>query len=78
MTASEDKTARVWELDTGRLIRVLRVPISDGNEGRLYAAAMTLDGNTIAVSVLSRPARAEFSWWKYSVLASQLIGDRSW
>lgn len=48
VTASHDKTARVWELATGRLLRVLRVPIGDGNEGKLYAAAISPDGNTIA------------------------------
>ncbi len=48
VTASDDKTARVWELQTGRLLRVLRVPVGDGNEGKLYAAAISPDGNTIA------------------------------
>ncbi|HSS20367.1 MAG TPA: caspase family protein [Pyrinomonadaceae bacterium] len=49
VTASEDKTARVWEVETGRLLRVLRVPVGDGTEGKLYAAAISPDGNTIAV-----------------------------
>jgi WD40 repeat protein len=49
VTASDDKTARVWELQTGRLLRVLRVPIGEGNEGKLYATAISPDGNTIAV-----------------------------
>ena len=48
VTASHDKTARVWELQTGRLLRVLRVPIGDGNEGKLFAAAISPDGNMIA------------------------------
>lgn len=48
VTSSYDKTARVWELQTGRLLRVLRVPIGDGNEGRLDAAAISPDGNTVA------------------------------
>src|SRR5205085_12331960 len=50
VTASYDKSARVWELQTGRLLRVLRVPIGDGDEGKLFAAAISPDGNTIAVS----------------------------
>lgn len=51
VTAAEDKTARVWELSTGRLLRVLRVSLdsSDDDEGKLYSVAMTPDGSTIAV-----------------------------
>lgn len=48
VTASHDKTVRVWELPTGRLLRVIRVPIGEGNEGMLYAVAISPDGNTIA------------------------------
>lgn len=48
VTASDDKTARVWELQTGKLLRVLRVPVGDGDEGKLYAAAISPDGNTVA------------------------------
>jgi WD40 repeat protein len=48
VTVSYDKTARVWELQTGRFLRALRVPTGDGNEGKLYAAAISPDGNTIA------------------------------
>jgi WD40 repeat protein len=49
VTASDDKTARLWELRTGRLVRVLRPPIDTSNEGQLYATAISPDGNTIAV-----------------------------
>lgn len=49
VTASEDKTARVWELATGRLLRVLRPPIDEFDEGKLYAVAFSPDGRTIAV-----------------------------
>ena len=49
VTVSHDKTARLWELATGNLIRVLRVPIGEGNEGNLHAVAISPDGNTIAV-----------------------------
>jgi WD40 repeat protein len=49
VTASDDKTARVWSLADNRLLTVLRVPIDYGNMGRLYAAAMTPDGGTVAL-----------------------------
>lgn len=48
VTASDDKTLRVWEISSGRLIRVLRPPIGPGNEGMMFAAAITPDGNTVA------------------------------
>jgi WD40 repeat protein len=49
VTASDDKTARVWELASGRLLRVLRPPLGEGNEGNLYAVAMSPNGRTVAV-----------------------------
>ncbi len=49
VTASDDKTARVWELATGKLLRVLRPPIGAGPEGNLYAVALSPDGRTVAV-----------------------------
>ena len=49
VTASVDKTARVWDLKTGDLVRVLRPPIGEGNEGKLFAAALSPDGRTVAV-----------------------------
>lgn len=48
VTCSDDKTARVWDLTTGRLLRVLRPPIGDGDEGKLYSVAMSPDGRAVA------------------------------
>lgn len=59
VTASNDKAARVWELPTGRLLRVLRPPIGAGNEGKLYAVAISPDGQTIATGGWTR-----FKWEK--------------
>jgi uncharacterized caspase-like protein len=47
-TASDDKTVRIWELATGRMLRALRPPIGQGNEGKLYAVALSPDGRTMA------------------------------
>jgi WD40 repeat protein len=49
VTASDDKTARVWELATGRLLRVLRPPIGNNHEGKIFAVAISPDGETIAL-----------------------------
>ena len=49
LTASEDKTARLWDTRTGNAMRILRPPIGYGNEGSLYACALSPDGTIAAV-----------------------------
>jgi WD40 repeat protein len=49
VTASHDKSARVWDLVTGKLLTILRPPIGDDKEGKLYTVALSPDGATIAV-----------------------------
>jgi WD40 repeat protein len=49
VTASEDKTAGVWDLESGKLLQVLRPPLGAGNDGKLFAAAITPDGSQVAV-----------------------------
>lgn len=48
VTASDDKTVRVWDLNDGRLFTTLRTPIGLGNIGKLNAVAISPDGRTIA------------------------------
>ena len=53
VTGSDDKTARLWALPEGgrgrpTLLRTLRVPIGDGNEGKVYAVALSPDGKWVA------------------------------
>ena len=49
VTASDDKTVRVWSLPEGRLLRILRLPLDLGDVGKAYAVAMSPDGGTVAV-----------------------------
>lgn len=44
----DGKVVRIWRLPDGRLERVLRVPIGDGNEGKIYSVAMSPDGRFVA------------------------------
>jgi WD40 repeat protein len=41
LSCAQDKTARLWDLDTGELVRVLHIPIDFGNQGSLYACALS-------------------------------------
>lgn len=51
VTISHDKSARIWDLQSGNLVQVLRQSIgSDSQEGKLFAVAISPDGNTVAVS----------------------------
>src|SRR5574341_97323 len=50
VTGADDKTVRVWDLDTGRLVQVLRPPRDEGNEGKIYAVAISPNGRTIAAA----------------------------
>jgi len=47
-TGSYDKTVRIWELSTGKLLNILRPPIGQGDEGKIYSVVMSPDGNTVA------------------------------
>jgi WD40 repeat protein len=50
VTASEDKTARVWDAASGTLLSVFRPPSGPGNDGKLYAVAMAPDGAVFAAA----------------------------
>ena len=68
VTASEDKTARVWEVASGRLVQVLRPPQDVGDEGKLYAVAFSPDGATVAVG--------GWTGWDWDQQASIYLFDR--
>lgn len=48
ITASDDKTIRVWQMPEARLLNVLRVPMDEGHEGQLFGLAVSPDGMTVA------------------------------
>jgi WD40 repeat protein/uncharacterized caspase-like protein len=49
ISVGDDKTIRVWDVKSGEPLRVLRPPIGRGDEGMLYAAALSPDGRALAV-----------------------------
>lgn len=49
VTSSEDKTVRVWDISGfGKLLRVLRSPVGEGEEGHMFAVALSPDAKTVA------------------------------
>lgn len=50
VTASDDKTALVWNLSSGAVQSTLRVPVGEDEVGRLYGAAITPDGHAVALA----------------------------
>jgi WD40 repeat protein len=50
VTASHDKTIRVWDLLTGETIRVFRLPVGPANEGSINCLALSPDSKTAAVA----------------------------
>lgn len=59
LTCSDDKTARLWSLPDlqseisnpkAELLRTFRIPIGSGNEGKLYACALSPDGAVAALA----------------------------
>ncbi|MDO8418734.1 MAG: caspase family protein [Rubrivivax sp.] len=49
-TVGDDKTGRIWRASDRRLLATLRLPIGDGDTGRLYGAAFSPDGQELAVA----------------------------
>lgn len=50
VTGSSDKTAKVWRISDGNLLRTLRLPINGGQDGAVNAVALAPKGDIAVVS----------------------------
>lgn len=60
VTVSMDKTVRVWNAETGETARIFRLPVGAGDEGSLAAAALSADGQLLALSPSMPVGRGKF------------------
>ena len=59
VTGSQDKTIRLWELSTGKLVRVFRPPIGEGSVGMVLDVMFSPDGKTIVCGGLTKSQKEE-------------------
>ncbi|WP_246689152.1 caspase family protein [Mesorhizobium sp. M8A.F.Ca.ET.207.01.1.1] len=48
VSASDDKTIRIWDWQNGVSLRTIRGYLGNGNDGKIFAVAVSPDGKTIA------------------------------
>ncbi len=60
VTGSQDKTVRLWELSTGRLVRIFRPPIGEGGLGMILAVTFTPGEKKIVCGGVTKNQKEEF------------------
>ena len=75
ISISHDKTVRIWDLASFKPVRVLRPPIGRGPLGELDAAALSPDGQTLAVSGNTAPeGTTDHYIWLIAISDGHMLG----
>ena len=59
VSASDDKTIRVWDLASGKTVRTIRGESAPGDAGKVYATALSPDGKWLAAGGWFHPSDAK-------------------
>jgi hypothetical protein len=73
VTASDDKTVRVWAAADGALLRTLRLPAGPGNVGKAYAAAISPDGALVAAGGWTSASGTDESVYLFDRASGRLL-----
>ena len=74
VTASHDKTSRIWDIASGQLLRTLRPPIGPDNEGKIFAVAISPDATTVACAGWTGQSwDGQFSIYLFDRVSGQLV-----
>jgi len=73
VSASKDKTLRVWDLETEKLLRVLRVPIERGNYGQLKRVEISPDGSIVAAICNESVEAHEWTVFLFETVTGKII-----
>jgi WD40 repeat protein/tetratricopeptide (TPR) repeat protein len=57
VSAGDDKVIRVWDKETGSIVRTIRGQVGPGPEGRIYALALSPEGRWLATGGWMAPGR---------------------
>ncbi len=73
VSASDDKSVRIWEGATGKWVNTLRLPSEPGAVGKAYAVAISPDGRTIAAGGLTGRFSGEQNLYTFDREKAEMI-----